>query len=98
MLHTSGRRHMRFIVVSNQLESRAEFVVEAVRVVLHHRQPATLAGSVRRKGGNDHVSARFHGMHHLPDVSAAIGFIRQEVKDRAIANASPDRSSTDRLR
>src|SRR5690349_17728896 len=79
LLHRPERRPVRLARVFDQLECRAELVVQAIGAVAHHGQAAAAERSIRAEGGDDHMAAGPDATVHGPDVSLALIRFSEEV-------------------
>ncbi|KLU25132.1 hypothetical protein EOS_16450 [Caballeronia mineralivorans PML1(12)] len=84
VLDTSGWRNVLLLVMFDQLESRTEFGMQAICIVLDHGEATALRWPVRCERGYDNVSAWLHSAHHLGHISVTICLVGQKMEDRAI--------------
>lgn len=84
MLYSPGGCDVLLLVMFDQLECGTELGVQTIRIVLNHGEAAAFGRPIGSECGDDNVSARLHGSHHLLDVSAAISFTGQKMEDSAI--------------
>ena len=75
---------MFFLFVPDQLERGAEFGMQAIRAVTHHRQAAALQRAIFGEGGYDYMSARLDGAQHLAHIGRALLGCREEMKHRPV--------------
>ena len=68
----------------DQLERRAELVVEALGIVPDHRETAAPEGAVGTERSDDHVTAWSDGVPYGLDVAFAVIGIREEMEDSTV--------------
>ena len=75
---------MLFLLVFQQGECVAEFVMQFIRTVAHHRQTAALQRTVFGKSGNDDIPSGLDRIEYGTHVGVALFLRRQEVEHRAV--------------
>jgi hypothetical protein len=75
---------MRFALLLEQSEWRAELSVQRVSAVSHHWQAAAVFRAIFRKGGDDDVATGFDAVQNGANVSLSFCCRRQKVEHGAV--------------
>ncbi len=75
---------MCFLCAVHQFEAISKLVVQAVRAVTDHIEPAAASGSIRGKGCEDDMSTCSNCISHRLHITLTVSGLRQEVKDSPV--------------